>query len=102
MVFILFFECVSSCSLKVNNEVIPLPYTTANKQLIAYQDGIYVVIDTKAFTIMFGGKQYLKFFECSLEVCGICGNDNKNPSDDVDFEDFIVKDSSRKCFPDNN
>ena len=73
-----------------------------DKSVNAYQSGFYTVLETKYFMVFFDGKQFLKFRQCSLEVCGLCGNDNENVNDDYDFDDFTVNDPERGCFSEDD
>mgnify|MGYP001811172940 CR=1 FL=1 len=87
---------------KINGATTKIPFTSNDISVRVYQSGAYTILETKYFMVSFDGKQFLKFKQCSLEVCGLCGNENENANDDYDFDDYVVNDPERGCLADED
>ena len=60
-----------------------LPHVSPDGKIVISQIDKFYQMQTEQFLIQFDGN-YLKFYQCTLQVCGICGNQNGNKVDDVD------------------
>ena len=76
----------------MNDRSIRLPYKTNKVEI--YKVGTYTAMDTHYFSLMFDGQKFIKFQQCASEICGVCGNHNNDPLDDLSYEKYIA---NKKC-----
>ncbi len=73
-----------------------LPYR--NGFLRAFRNNAYIVIDTEFFNLQYDSIHFIKLRQCNKDVCGICGNNNGDPLDDVvNPKKFLFNNNKKGC-----